>query len=268
MTDFKTPLQRVPYSGSTDSRIVDASGEDIARISGGHDKTACIAYPDEVAKRVVRSVNGREHLLQELDRVREELDRRRATTTQLKTVNLDVISRRSDILFTHIHFEDHDLAQALTTKKEGAGSVTYRSNWLEFGECQLHSDSGQGSRSCYLRAPIRDGITDFEHDTALIIHLGLIGLQYEFTHSHVSHFKAHITTNPKDIQIYSPDFEPEKVEGAWMCEECDDHHWMLPDGYYVPPMYELAHVVAGKRINITMGPRWSALEPEEEASGE
>lgn len=76
--------------------------------------------------------------------------------------------------------------------------------------------------------------------------------------------EAFLTTTPEDIRIYPPDFEPEKVKGSWKCKErhCDKH-LMLPDGFFTPPMYEFARVVAGKRISITMGPRRTVLEGDE-----
>jgi hypothetical protein len=46
---------------------------------------------------------------------------------------------------------------------------------------------------------------------------------------------------------------------------------MLPDpadfdpANFTPPMYEFARVVAGKRISITMGPRWDVIEEEEKS---
>lgn len=246
-------LQRIPYSGSTESRIVH-KGEDIARISGPHDKTSCIAYPDKLAKEVVRAVNGRRSLLAQLDEANEELARRRAKPSQLKTVNLDTISRSSDKVFTHVRFEDYDLMQALTEERESPGGGTY--NWLEFGEACLTLENG------YLGGRMGHDIRDFEHDTPYVVHIKVIGIRYKFTNHHTSYFEAHITPDPDDIRIYPEGFDPKKVEGAWECKDCENPHWTLPDGYFKPPVYELAHVVAGKKVTISIGPRWSALEGE------
>ena len=59
---MKLPLKRVPYSGSTDSYIEDADGNDIARVSPDNlfspmGLPAVSAYPDKVADQIVRAVN-------------------------------------------------------------------------------------------------------------------------------------------------------------------------------------------------------------------
>lgn len=250
-------LKRIPYSGSTDSRITLADDEDIGRISGKHDKTACIAYPDELAQQIVRSVNGRERLLQQLDEAHEELTRRRAKKGQLKPIDLTAISRTSDLLFTQITFEDFDLKEALSYEKDG---VKHQGVWLKFGECCLSNEG----RSCYIGGRIHNDIRDFEHDTPYVVRINLVGLQYLFTDHHISHFEAHITPNPEDIHIYPEGFDPKAVEGSWECDRCDNKHLMLPDGYFTAPQYELAHVVAGKRISIAFGPRWDVIDKDED----
>lgn len=104
------------------------------------------------------------------------------------------------------------------------------------------------------------GVLDFEHDTPYVVSIDLLGLKYSFTNNHVSYFEAHITTDPQEIKIYPNGFKPLKVKEGWECERCKPRHWMLPDGYYVPPVYDLAHVVVGQKITITLGPRWDVLK--------
>ena len=57
---MKLPLERVPYSGATDSWIKDADGKDIARCScgrcskcGGFGCKGNVAFPDKVAEAIV-----------------------------------------------------------------------------------------------------------------------------------------------------------------------------------------------------------------------
>lgn len=250
-------LQRIPYSGSTDSRIVH-NGEDIARISGPHDKTSCIAYPDKVAKEIVRAVNGRKALLDQLDEANEELARLRAKPSQLKTVNLDAISRSSGVVSTRVRFEDYDLMQVLTEERQSPGGGRYKQalNWLEFGEADLRNE-----KPFVLSGRIRSGITDREHDTPYVVHIALLGLTHRSTYNHVTYFEAYLSPDPDQIRIYPPDFVPEEVAEPCQGKDCKPH---LTIEKYTPPVYELAHVVAGKQVVISIGPRWSALKPKEE----
>lgn len=251
---MKLPIKRKPIPNTTDHRITDASGEDIARVAG-----KAVAYSDEVARAVVRAVNGQERMTKELERLEQELAQFKATAKGLKTLDLTGLSRHSNILFTHIRFEEYDLQEALTTT--GEDGVKRGANWLEFGECNITNEG----RNCFIGGRIRDGITDFEHDSCYVVRLELVGLQYKFTNHHVTYLEAHLSPDPDGIRIHAPDFEPEKVEGSWRCKEkhCDKH-LMLPDGYFSPPIYPLARVVAGKRVSIMLGPRWDVIEKDED----
>lgn len=259
-TPFKLDLKRQdggknPDPGAAhDCRILDASGEDLARVEGKR-----VLYPHETARGIVRAVNGQPRLLSEIERLEKELAQFKATPQDLKLVDLRALSRHSDILFTHIRFEDYELQERFTVVKDG---VKHGTNWLEFGECQITNEG----RNCFLGARIRDGITDFEHDSCYVARIELVGLQYKFTANHVTYLEANVTPRHEDILIYEPDFVPEKIKGSWKCKEkgCDKH-LMLPDGYFCPPIYKNARVVAGRRVSISMGPRWDVIEGREEA---
>lgn len=253
-------LSRKRIPDSDDIRIVDTkTGEDIGRVA----EDGAIVYPGKQGLRIVQSVNACDRMAKEMAELEKELASYKVSAKGIKPVNLDAISRRSDILFTHIRFEDFDLQEVLTDTTQKPHRLL---NWLEFGECRILNES----RFCRIESPIRDGITDFEHDTCKVVCIGLVGLQYKFTSNHVSHFDACLTPNPEDIQLHSPDFVPEEAGGE-SCEydHCaDTPHLILPEGLYVPPMYEFARVVAGKRVTITMGPRWSVLEPDDDEDKE
>lgn len=256
----KSPLRlkREPYSGSTDSRIVHLrSGEDIGRISGGHEQTACIAYPDELADEIVKAVNQRPALLSQLNDYEERFGRLKASArkmVQAGTLDLRHLSRYPDRGFTHVRFEDYELREAFV--KEDDEGHKYLGNWLELGVADLRA-SGDGS---FLGARLGKGITDREHDSAYLVHIDLIGITFKGCWNNVSHFEAHLTTEPKEIKIWTPDFKPTEAEGA---EECDGKDYCkrgephLIIERFTPPMYEFAHIVAGKRVSISMGPKWA-----------
>lgn len=239
---------------STDFRIIDAAaGEDLGRVEG---KT--IVYPEKTALKIVQSVNAVERLSKDYEKLEAELATYKVAPTGLKTVDLTSLSRRGDKLLTYIQLEDPDLERYFDREENG---VKRRDSWLKFGACRITNEG----RNCFIGSRMRDGITDFEHDSAYAVHISLIGLQYKFTDNHTSHFEAFLTTTPEDIRIYPADFEPEKVKGSWKCKQSHcDKHLMLPDGFFTPPMYEFARVVAGKRISITMGPRWDVIEGDDE----
>jgi len=246
-------LKREPYSGSTDSRIVYAdSGEDIGRISAGEASPgACIAYPDAVAKEIVRTVNNREALIRQLDEYEERFDKLRKDARKMfkgGTLDLKHLSRQPDKAFTHVRFEDFELREMFAEKDdEGHKSLT---NWLELGVADLRNDNAS-----FLGARLGGGVTDWEHDSAYLVHIGLIGIKFTGCYNNCSHFEAYLTTEAKDIKVWTPDFNPAEADGVSECdsEHCDKH---LMIEKFVPPMYEFAHLVAGKKVAITMGPVW------------
>lgn len=252
-------LRRKQIPDSDDIRIIHSkTGEDIGRVA----KDGTIVYPGKEGLRIVQAVNGRDHMIKEMADLEKELASYKVSAKGIKPINLYAISRRSDILFTHIRFEDFDLQEILKDTTQKPHRLL---NWLEFGECRILNEG----RTCRIESPIRDGITDFEHDTCKVVCIGLVGLQYKFTSNHVSYFDAFLTPDPEDIRLHSPDFVPEEAGGE-PCEyeRCakDDPHLILPEGLYAPPRYEFARAVAGKQVTITMGPRWSVLEPDDEES--
>jgi hypothetical protein len=249
-------LQRKKIPDTTDVRIVQ-DGEDIATATSHG-----VVYPGELGLKVVQSFNACERMREELDEAHAELARHRAKRSQLKTINLGAISRNSHILWTHIRFEDYYLREALKDENRLLKDENRLLNWLEFGECSLDN----GERRCSISARL-DGSKywGFDHKgTPLVVYIELLGLQFKFMENHVSYFDAHITPDPTEIKVYPADFDPQKVDGVFKCDDGDCHekeeHWLLPDGMYHPPQYELAHVVAGKRISIEIGPRWDVIE--------
>lgn len=237
-------LRRKRIPDSTDIRIVKTDGTDVGQIKDG-----IIVYPGDEGLKVVQAVNACERMERELEEAQKELEMFRAVPAQLKAIKLSTISRNSAFLFTHVRLDDFDLQGVL------------KGNWLEFGEGLLRNED----RTCFLGGRMAGGVLDFEHDTPYVVRVGLVGLTYKFTEHHVSYFDAHITPDIDDIRIYLEDFDPRKVKGSWACKECkgENKHWTLPDGCFTPPVYELARVVAGKRVSITMGPRWDVLEGRE-----
>jgi len=243
-------LRRTRIDGSTDVRITTPQGEDFGRVENG-----TILYPDAEALKVVQAVNSRERIDRELADLQRELASYKQSPESLKPLDLRALTRYSDEVFTHIAFDDCRLRDRLVQKTEDR--ITYL-NWLDFGLCEIRNESN----TCFLGARMRDGITDFEHDSCYALRIDLVGLKFKYVHAHATVLEAWISPDPDDILIHSPDFIPEDIEDAGPCPHCkgSEKHLMLPGGHFVPPRYDLARVVAGKRISIHLGKRWKEDE--------
>ena len=226
-------------AGVETSYVLDQEDQDIGQISGGR-----VVYPNDVARNLVSAIRGRDQLQRDLALAERELAGYRVSAKDLKPIDLRLISSDSNRVFTQIQFEDDELREIIYASDQDG-----RRPWLTFGECSIYNES----RMCYLGARILDGIKDYEHDTPYVVRIHLIGLSYRFTSGHISHFEANLTTDPKDILIHEPDFDPLKVLGLGECDQCEDKHLVLPEGYFVPPVYKLARLVAGRRVSIMMG---------------
>ena len=246
-------LRRVRVPDTTEVRLTTSQGEDIGRAQDG-----TILYPDNLALEIVQSINGRKLLVKDIQELEKELAQYKADPKAIKRLDLKSISRSSKDVYTSIAFEG--ALQEMFTQDR----VSHP--WLTFGECSIRNDN-----ICYIESPIRDGITDFEHDTCLVLRIGLVGVQHTGTYGHTSYFTAYITPNPKEILIQSPDFIPEKVDQAEKCEHCtgeDAGHLILPENHYTPPEYEFSRVVPGQKVAIRMGTHWSEGEDEYEGEDE
>lgn len=236
-------LRRVPYSGSTDSQIVDLDGKDIGRISGGHDKTACIAYPDKVAKQIVRAVNGRQRLVDQLDAASETIARLRGKPYKPEETDLRAITRRSDTCVTTVGLR-------LSWEERNF-------RWLVLGEAHLSSREG-GNKGWTLKAYLTSGVTDFEHDSAYALQLPLIGVQLDSVYYHSSHIVGWVSPeDASDFRVPRPGYNPMEHEDAVKCDgdRCGGPHVIVPENHYCPPFdRELFEAVKGKRVEIHIGP--------------
>jgi len=234
-------LKRIYHSDEARSQIVDAvTGEDIGANFTEVGPGGCVLYPDDVAKQIVRDVNTKEGLLQSIKDLKVQL-KRQAHPRQVTPIDLTAVSRNSKQVFTHIHFKDSYLK-----------GLFHGTPWLKFGEC--HITTVEASGASFIRGFIRSGVTDGDHSSCYVAHIGLIGLQYKYTHNHVSHFEAYITPNPDNVLVYPFGWTPEAEESVTCTRVGCDSHQMIER--FVPPPYEFVDAVAGKWISITIGPRW------------
>lgn len=135
-----------------------------------------------------------------------------------------------------------------------------RATWLVFGQGRLRFF--EKKHTWQLAAFLKDGASDFEHDSAFALQLPLIGLQFEGTEYHQSTFVAWVDPNGdepfQDFRVPRPGYNPMKHKDAILCRKgrCkEEPHIMVPEGFYVPKYDpELYRAVRGKKVEISIGP--------------
>lgn len=132
--------------------------------------------------------------------------------------------------------------------------------WIVCGRVSLQSPDRSGISRFSARA--LEGVTDFEHDSAYIFQLPLVGARLEMVESGWTYIVAHIAGDPDDLRIPSDGtYDPEKLDGAEICESehygCKGKpHIVVPQDYYAGPPTKptvWANLV-GRRVEIRIGP--------------
>jgi hypothetical protein len=131
--------------------------------------------------------------------------------------------------------------------------------WFIMGQARLTKQARENGPSRWtFDAYLAEGATDFEHDSAYAIRMGLIGV--EFKSIYYGHTEVVAVIDPIDFDgfcVPPPGYNPMKLPDAEKCE--DDHckgepHIIVPEGHYVPPNdAELFKKVRGRFIEITFG---------------
>ena len=146
-----------------------------------------------------------------------------------------------------------------------------RIKWLTFGQATLRTNDRRDGRWT-LEARMGHGATDGEHDTAIVLRLPLIGVEFEWADHHQFRFHGYVEPglDAKDrsngFHVPRPGYDPTKHPKAEMCNGKYDgkknwckwgdgkKHVIVPEGFYVPPFDpELYKLVAGKRVQLLLG---------------
>lgn len=124
--------------------------------------------------------------------------------------------------------------------------------WLRLGAVSIVRRSQYESGRWILQA--RMDATDFEHDSAYVIRLPLVGLQLDSlaVHHHSTHLVAWVDSNDTDeFNVPEVGYDPARAKGSSTCRECDPSHRIVPSGCYVPKFdAELFERVRGKQLEI------------------
>lgn len=140
-----------------------------------------------------------------------------------------------------------------------------RHEWLIFGAAQLrHQKESSPDGRFRLEGRMTSGVTDFEHDSAFVVRLPLIGVQFDglLIHNHYAFLVGWVDPDgADDFHVPGPGYDPTKHKDAHRCKmkECvkedPKSHIIVPEGFYVPPFDpELYKLVRGKRVEIRIGP--------------
>lgn len=163
-----------------------------------------------------------------------------------------------------------------------------RLRWLRAGECQVRRQSERSDDGRWrLEAHLANNACDAEHDTAWAFRLPLIGLQLGGLAVHYSqtHFVAYVDPSldafgvrSGDFAVPLPGYNPMTHPKATKCLGVYDEkkklyckwnegeeHVIVPDGFYLPPFNaEMYRAVAGKKVEIVIGPELPKEEGDDE----
>lgn len=133
--------------------------------------------------------------------------------------------------------------------------------WIHAGQTTLRKRQASRSGTSYdLTCNVRDRATDFEHSSAYIFILPLIGVTFSDMHYHRTTFQGWIDPNilPDDSMdaFHVPPFtyDPFKHEDSTKCTSCKgkEKHWIVP---YLPSHNPtLYKAVKGMKVEIVVSP--------------
>ena len=133
-----------------------------------------------------------------------------------------------------------------------------RIKWLVFGECNLRKmERQQRLENWWLSAYLKEGATDFEHDSGYALRLPLIAVTFGSIYNHRLRVSAVIDPQDAhdDFHVPLPGYNPLAHEDTALCPDCKERpHLIVPEGLYVPPFEDdLFALVAGKEVEIYIG---------------
>jgi hypothetical protein len=158
----------------------------------------------------------------------------------MDVLDLRSVTRDSDKTECRILLQDHPRHPA--------------SPWIILGQVLIRLDR----HLPLLMARAKAGVTDFEHDSAYVLRIPLIGVKL-LEVDHEVELEAYIHPGKEgrdDFLVPVDGYDPEKLEGATICEECEEKHVIVPEGYYAGPPFnqDLHEELRGRRIIIRIGP--------------
>jgi hypothetical protein len=132
-----------------------------------------------------------------------------------------------------------------------------RSAWIRLGEIQLREQDNRHRGAWTLSAYLLDA-TDFEHDSAHLLKMELVGVTFTAVEYGQTRFEGFIRPDDEDVfRVGGPDYNPLLLNGTTQCKpcrRCGKTHPIVPEGHYVPPINtELFNIVRGRRVEVVTG---------------
>jgi hypothetical protein len=148
-----------------------------------------------------------------------------------------------------------------------------RSEWIKLGEIMLR-ERGSPFKGIWQLSAYLLNATDFEHDSARLLRMEVVGVEFTAVEYGQTHFEGFIRGDmEEDFRVGGPDYNPLKLKDTRECKGTSRGHckWadgkphpIVPEGYYIPPVNpELFNIVRGRRIEVVTGPVRSNDENEE-----
>ena len=131
------------------------------------------------------------------------------------------------------------------------------SAWIRLGEIQLRERDNNHRGAWMLSAYLLDA-TDFEHDSAHLLKMELVGVAFTAVEYGQTRFEGFIRADDEDaFRVGGPGYNPLMLKGTTQCKQCrrgKKTHPIVPEGHYVPPINaELFNIVRGRRIEVVTG---------------
>ncbi len=134
-----------------------------------------------------------------------------------------------------------------------------KKRWITLGQSSLRKLNSHGGPTRWLFESYLDNATDFEHDSAYAIRIGLVAVEFDDVYYGQSTFTGIINTRPDNFHVPTPGYDPRKLAETVPCDEkrCTEvggPHVIVPEDFYVPPTNQkLFERVAGHYVEIMFG---------------
>jgi hypothetical protein len=159
-------------------------------------------------------------------------------------LDLKSVTRDSDLVVTDIKIYTGDYSK-------GSGFQ----DWISCGSVDLRAPTGPSP--WMLNARAKEGITDFEHDSAYIFRIPVVGVELSFISNGYTYLKGYIGGDVDDLRVpMETGYDPLKLKGTKTCKSCKKPHPIVEEGFWAGP--KCTHkdwlALVSRRIEICFGP--------------
>lgn len=132
---------------------------------------------------------------------------------------------------------------------------------IHAGRTSLHASDERSKQYWRLTARAKEGVTDFEHDSAYIFQIPITAPNFEFMDNSVVYLSALLLgREPDDLRLkLDSNYDPTKLAGASRCDgkkycKRGAPHPVVPEGHWagpttVPGLYQQ---LIGAKVEVTM----------------